>query len=1079
MTVEQDLQTVATALKSFTSDFKSSQTELIAAIQSSSSGSTKSSGQRQVSKAQLERDRNFRNSSNTLAAWTVTLQRVNMASKELAEVIHDDSVSSKKKNKLTQKLIDAQNELNEQMGDSALIESRVNESRKLLGKSLGEQVTALNHSVRGFSALQLATSKTARASSLLGASLIETNANFQEGSREYVGYINGLYDTTKGLNESILRGADLIDSTTGEIRDNLSPRDFAELRLRLGAVSEVLNESFAGFSHLGVDGLQSAISKQAELLAKKSSGVAGFDGSSEADDFNKLTASFKQATENVILQNQHLAKDILGLDATFQNASGLNIKFFKSNGEINRKALDENGKLSRETVNKLLKNLNPGQIANIAANLGKLEKSLVGPAKKFDALGNESNSAAGKITGWIKGFQATGGAVGFLKEKLLNAGLILGGLTKIAEGVKQTWGELSSFNIAQVPAAFVDVQKASVSLGLNFNDTVKFLQENKRLLAIYGGNVGAATDGLKSTFAKFGYTVAQGAELVGPAIEAGVAAGIDVSSTQALNKFIDSSLDSFKNISGIVNITAKEYLALNAELLNSQDIQNDITGLDQERARQYAADNIALRDHYVNLGLSTQAANDLLKAQAQQKRASVVDKARDTAKNVTLAQLLGFSDQEVADLQRLGNSARTSKDDVDRYAELQGKLGVQKEKYIQAGQDTGGIAGYQTSQSVVAALSSSNSGDQALQAAGLKLNQASIGGQKLDQKTQGRPAGELATGSEKVAEVGNVINSVSSLLDNGFSKAIYGAITALLGFSAQLLFSGGGKGILNLGKGALGKLFGSGGAVAAGGALGSAASGGIEGAVVGAGKSTASKILGKAGAIGAVAYGAYEGYSDYTKASDDEASGKITHSQAVVAKGGAVGKGTGTAVGALAGAAAGAAIGSLVPIVGTVIGGLIGGAIGVYAGGKGGEAIGSTVTDSFANTPDAGKFKKSADAIAYQQSQNQIAQVGFAPAVAVTPGQSGTSSKQNTVNSKSSVNSPVVSDATEKTFDVNDEISHNKLTDIAENMVMAVKYLQMMSENINSSKSGANSFQTSLLNSPQIPTTYSYVTGRQ
>ena len=93
--------------------------------------------------------------------------------------------------------------------------------------------------------------------------------------------------------------------------------------------------------------------------------------------------------------------------------------------------------------------------------------------------------------------------------------------------------------------------------------------------------------------------------------------------------------------------------------------------------------------------------------------------------------------------------------------------------------------------------------------------------------------------------------------------------------------------------------------------------------------------------------GAYDAYSGWNDAADAEKRGEITHEEANVKKGGAVGKGVGGAGGAWAGAAAGAALGSVVPVVGTAIGGLIGGALGYWGGSKAGEAVGEGATSLF------------------------------------------------------------------------------------------------------------------------------------
>jgi len=152
-------------------------------------------------------------------------------------------------------------------------------------------------------------------------------------------------------------------------------------------------------------------------------------------------------------------------------------------------------------------------------------------------------------------------------------------------------------------------------------------------------------------------------------------------------------------------------------------------------------------------------------------------------------------------------------------------------------------------------------------------------------------------------------------------------LEALLGIAAEGL--GGGGGLLDAASNFVGK-----GAKAGGGMLSKAA--GFIG-----------KNAGKLGAIGGIAMGAYDAYTGWGDANEAEARGDITHDQANVKKGEAVGGGVGGAGGAWAGAATGAAIGSVVPVVGTAIGGLVGGALGYWGGSKLGSGIGGSLVEGY------------------------------------------------------------------------------------------------------------------------------------
>ena len=132
-------------------------------------------------------------------------------------------------------------------------------------------------------------------------------------------------------------------------------------------------------------------------------------------------------------------------------------------------------------------------------------------------------------------------------------------------------------------------------------------------------------------------------------------------------------------------------------------------------------------------------------------------------------------------------------------------------------------------------------------------------------------------------------------------------------------------------------------------------------ALGGAGRGALS-LASKAAVPLTIAYGAYDAYTGYQDAAENEktqtaeidkkvASGELTQEQAAkskseikkqgrVEKSKAVGGGVGMAGGALAGAALGATVGSIVPGVGTVIGGAVGGVVGGIAGSGAGKWLG-------------------------------------------------------------------------------------------------------------------------------------------
>ena len=138
--------------------------------------------------------------------------------------------------------------------------------------------------------------------------------------------------------------------------------------------------------------------------------------------------------------------------------------------------------------------------------------------------------------------------------------------------------------------------------------------------------------------------------------------------------------------------------------------------------------------------------------------------------------------------------------------------------------------------------------------------------------------------------------------------------------------------------------------------LAKGATGAVEGGATAV--SGGAKVLGAAGKLMSrvatpltIGLGAYEGYTGYQKAAELEKAGMLTHEQANIEKGKAVGGAAVGTGGALAGAAAGAAMGSIVPGVGTLIGGAVGGLAGWYLGKKGGEAAGAYTGKALTTKP--------------------------------------------------------------------------------------------------------------------------------
>src|SRR5690606_1480559 len=118
-----------------------------------------------------------------------------------------------------------------------------------------------------------------------------------------------------------------------------------------------------------------------------------------------------------------------------------------------------------------------------------------------------------KELGWFKGSLMTAG------KALAGTAAGTAGFTGVKNAVFDIVGQLADFNIAHVPKSFADTNIASIKLGMSFQETVRFMQENKRTMAIFGDGFDQVTDQLKGTFGKFGFNMQQASEVIGPATE--------------------------------------------------------------------------------------------------------------------------------------------------------------------------------------------------------------------------------------------------------------------------------------------------------------------------------------------------------------------------------------------------------------------------------------------------------------------------------------------------------------------------------------------------------------------------------
>jgi hypothetical protein len=670
-----------------------------------------------------------------------------------------------------------------------LTEQELNETAKgqritrALRAALDDYTRTLQDSALEFTGLQ-------RGTSLLGESLIKSHKFIKEGSQEFQQYMEDLGDATKPLGDRLLEQAGIVDKTTKQLRKDIGAGDFAKFRTSLVAANETINE---GISNLGFGDFQSLVGDQARLSAALNDG-------SEAG--KKLKAAMLATAARLERAGFDTGQSVLG-----------------QNGAISANAAS--------TVN----------YSALATQLGSLQQTIGSTVNGMSNVAARSNSYAGTVMNNIRNSFRLSNVTNSLTNHMSGLTSSTQVLNATFQWAKKNYEDLVKFNIAQVPASFLEVTGASIRMGMSFEETTKFMQENKRVLAMYGPSAfGEVTSSLKGTFEKFGFNMKQAAEVVGPAIESGISAGINTRSLDQLNGYIGESMNQFQNISGIVNVTAGEFMKMKADLLGSHEVQATLLGLSRDEARAKSDAIMATHKQYVQMGLNTQQAAELLKLQEKQSRAPVKERLREAAKLQMYARAGGLGSEEANRLRVLSSKGQLSEPEQQEQARLLAQ--------VNAGIAEGRRAAYAISEAAGQAFDTQTESfkpggplGSALESA-TKIAVAGKAGTQI-KDAEAEKIRELAKGNEELAKFSNALNSVTSFLGGNFTGGLSSVLSSLAGGAlTQLALRGGGA------------------ALGAGG-LGAAASGlGAAGSAALAGAGTAALWTGGVAAAGAAGYAA-------------------------------------------------------------------------------------------------------------------------------------------------------------------------------------------------------------------------------
>lgn len=946
----------------------------------------------------------------------------------------------------------------------------------------GDSQTAMNSQtariVASMSRFTNYLAKTTKAQSLLYAEQLTFINKFKDF--EKAAYFDELTRSVGALSATAKKRMKLVDSATGAMRADLDVSDFKRVRTTIGEIESSIKEVLSGtdfksFAEMVDNGRFNESAGDGRSSVDATGAAMGVDKSSINREAVAKIAAMLQAKG--MFEPQHENQNVLDQHGNLKNAAELN--------KIDWQGLAKSISLTEQSFGRASQQLDKN-VDIFNDRWGRLLQSL---------KNNEGRAAAiDSMRSMVAGFLSSTAAFKIAKDKIVKA-----------------YEEIQDFNIAQIPATYFEVNKASIDLGLSFKDTVKLMDENKRVLAIYGPQkFTSAMSDMSKSFRKYGYTMEQAADMVGPTVESAISAGINIRDPGQLNSFADNMMNQFQKVSGMVKISAQEFAHLNKQLFTSEGTFDTMLGMDVQRRQAYAQDLVQLRTKYVAQGLEIQQAQELVKAQQEQQRGRLKDRNEDAAKLMTAAQVAGLGSDAAMEAFRLATKGRRTADEDARLTELAGQINQGIETATNQGYGASGTGAMGDILNDLRLDLQPSGAMSQMQKAGSQIQVAKEAGAQVNPDEQKR-ASDAAKGNESVAQLGQAVNKVSAVINNAFLGSIVASSVALVAFGYQLTkvsaLMGGPKGIVStitdIAKGFLGKgkLPGTGGTVAgaAEGAATGAAAGAAEGAATGGIRGAASRVLGAGGGVlGKVAGIAGVGlmgasaFSDMSDIEDQKKSGQISNKQANVKSAGVVG---GLAAGGTAGLI-GAGIGQvLIPIpgVGAVVGGAVGAALGGWLGKTGSEAIANAVISDDTASP----AKQAA-----KQTVSQPAQTADASSVPAQPVKKTGATAVGTVaqiatpvsgmpvapampkigvdSAKDTSDAGINTDDPTKMLVVKDEDALAQLQAIAQNMAQAVQFLQQLANNQPKLQVGVpTAVAAPSLPMNSIPSAYEFATGRK
>lgn len=982
-------------------------------------GSIQVSGGNRSSSNRSTSDEPNRINRNTVKETKTRLELMQELSKTDRKILTNNNRTVRNNKRYTELLLRVQNSL--RSVDDGLQSQRdeLDEVVTASKRNRADQERYLNLYSESIQDTSTALAKNIKKSSMLGSALLRSSSKIEEGTFEYYKMMENLYEASKPLGENILRYANAWDESTKAMKSGLSRADFADINLKIGNAAAELAESMKDLEGTGFGSIEDIMSKNESELLEMFKG-AGDVGSSAG----KLKTAMISAALGLEKSGLNVGAGLM-FDAEGNKTENINankLDALNKAGQTIDGQLTAEGKAAAEELIKIIR------------SVGDVNKKTADAQRTFNANATAANSSLGKL---VLSFQDARKDNSKFMAALKTAPKALGVLTVAAGQVADTinkfapaFNTVMDFNAAYVPLSFKDTNIQAAKMGMSFEATTKYLQENKNTMAVYGKNFGALQSEMGSTFLKFGLTMEQSASTVGPAIATAMASGIDVSNSNALNDSIENTMKNFTSLSGVLNLTTEQYASANQDLLTSRDLSASLLGLDAQHTTQMAKSiELQRNDYAIKLG-SLQLAQDLMKLQAAQAREKIMERTKAGAFAMLAGQRAGLSPEESMKLYRISQKTDSRRTDEERrfLTDSMGKIKLSQEQRVaNAGSDGSALMIENENEQINAHLSTLGSIGEAQVAYFARLKANGIASADAQSASAGSAAANVTVG-----EVGQTINQITSVLNNTFLKSILGGSASMVALSISALSAarnlmgiggiGGGGGGGDSRRGRRGSRGGAGGGTSGGSRLGGLGGAALKGGI--------------AGIAGGIAL-------DY--ASDKLAESGHDQAAGVASMGSS----------ALSGAGMGAMIGSVIPVLGTGVGAAVGGALG---GAYGLYQNWDSVTQGLFDGGITDKLSNAA--MMAIPGAALIGSVGSSlmssPGTSVVPsvsglGQSAAVAGGASVNSVSVLSSSDTGTKPDKNLAVVDTEAHNYLSNLLENMQKSVVLLQQIANNGNAS----------------------------